>query len=385
MIPTDTQADNTNNEVTTYEFIDLSAHFFGCCECPPPMLWGPPGVGKSALVRSGVMAISNNGTTWNPDPGSTPSGALEVINDWGLVDLRVSLREPTDLLGLPNPSRTVVSWAVPDELPVVGQEGRFPPKGILFLDELTHAAPAMQSACFSLVLDRRCGPHRLLPGWTLVAASNGMDENTQAFPMSAPLRNRFAHFQIKPSLDAFKKWAFANGVDARVIGFLNWNSNYLYQATDNPQEGFPTPRSWTYASRLLGRLCPEQFGSGIAACVGPGTAAVFIGFLDVNANSELNVDIAQLLRGKARAPKLSLEKPDWAWALTARITAAVQEEPQRLSSAIAFYCGSAWKDVREIGRTGLADLKYLVEPADFTESLTPHLEACHSLYGEMLQ
>lgn len=349
------------------------------------MLWGPTGIGKSAVVRQGLAEISNPGTTWNPKQGMTPSGGLEIINDCGLVDFRVSLREPIDLLGLPNLNGDVVRWLVPDELPVIGQEHRFPERGILLLDELTHASPAMQSACFSLVLDRRCGPHRLLPGWTVMAASNTADENAHSYPMSAPLRNRFAHFRLRCSLEAFKRWGYANQVDSRVIGFLNWNCGYLHQATNDPEQSFPTPRSWTNASRLLAILGPEQVGSAVAACVGPGAALMFMGFLEISANTELNVDIAQMLRGRARPPKLSMEAPDWAWALTARVTSAVREAPERLSSAIAFYCSSAWKDVLEIGRTGLADLKYLVDQAEFTQALEPHLESCRKSYGEMLQ
>ena len=200
--------------LTTFEIIHLFAVVLADRALRLPlMLWGLTGLGKSAVVRQAVQRVSDSGKAWKPKQGVRTTGALEVINDWGLVDLRVSLMEPTDLRGLPDLKDEVVRWVVPDELPVVGQEDRFPERGVLFLDELTHAQPAMQSACFSLVLDRRCGPHVLLPGWNIVAASNYGHENAQTFSMSDPLRTRFQHFHLRCSLDAFKQWAFQNGID----------------------------------------------------------------------------------------------------------------------------------------------------------------------------
>lgn len=371
-------------ELTTFEFMELGEQLIKG-ECPPIMLWGLTGVGKSEMVRQIVNAVSDPTKPWKPGRGLSETQGLEVINDWGLVDMRVSLLEPTDLRGLPDLGGEIARWVAPSELPIIGQEHRFPAQGVLFLDELNHAQPAMQNACFSLVLDRRCGPHRLLPCWRIIAASNCGAENAYSFPMSAPLRNRFVHFHIRCSLEAFKRWALAHKVDSRIIAFLNWNPAELHKATENPEESFPTPRSWTTASRLL-RICGDgKVGPAMTACVGPGTATIFTAFLGLNASSDVKVDVSQVLRGKARAPKFSMEKPDLVWAFTGRVTAAVQESPALLPAAVGFYCSAPWKQALEIGRTGLADLKYLVEPAEFNRALAPHLEACGKYYGGLLE
>jgi hypothetical protein len=293
--------------------------------------------------------------------------------------------EPTDLRGLPDLKGEVVRWAVPDELPVVGQEDRFPEHGVLFLDELTHAQPAMQSACFSLVLDRRCGPHRLLPGWKIVAASNYADENGQAFPMSAPLRTRFQHYHMRCSLDAFKRWGLQHGIDPRIIAFLNWNPDYLHKPSENVDESFPTPRTWESASHSLGQFAGDAVEHVIAASVGPGAATVFCGFLALSRSSELNVDIGKLLCGRARSPKLTPEKPDLAWAFVGRIIAYIREHPDLLSAAIEFFCSDAWKGAREIGSTGLADLKRLADPKTFGTAFAPHAQSCIKAFGRLLE
>jgi hypothetical protein len=372
--------------LTTFELIEIVGAILADKGLKlPPMLWGPSGTGKSEVVRQTVEQISDVGKVWSPKPGVHVTGALEVINNWGLVDLRTALMEPTDLRGLPDLNGRVVRWLVPDELPVVGQEDRFPERGVLFLDELTQAQPAMQSACFSLVLDRRCGPHVLLPGWNVVAASNYAGENGQTFPMADPLRTRFQHFHLRCSLDAFKQWALQHGIDARIIAFLNWNPDYLHKPSENAEESFPTPRTWVCASRALRLFANDTVEKVIAASVGPGTATVFAGFLALSSSSDLNVEIGKLLCGKARSPKLMPEKPDVAWALVGRITAQVREHPDLLSAAIGFFCSEAWKQTREIGRTGLADLKQLADAKTFSLAFAPHAQTCLKAFGRLLE
>jgi hypothetical protein len=268
---------------------------------------------------------------------------------------------------------------------VVGQEDRFPERGVLFLDELTQAQPAMQAACFSLVLDRRCGPHRLLPGWKIVAASNYGDENGQTFPMSGPLRTRFQHYHMRCSLDAFKQWALPREIDPRIIAFLNWNPDYLHKPSDTAHESFPTPRTWECASHSLRQFAEDGVEQVIAASVGPGTATVFCGFLALSRSSELNVDIGKLLCGRARPPKLTPEQPDLAWAFVGRIIAYIREHSDLLSAAIGFFCSDTWKGVREIGCTGLADLKQLADPKTFGTAFAPHAQSCIKAFGRQLE
>ena len=372
--------------LTTFEIIKVFAVLLadGLLSLPL-MLWSLTGVGKSAVVRQTVEQISDPGKVWTPKHGRQPTGALEVINDWGLVDLRTALMEPTDLRGLPDLKEEVVRWVVPDELPVVGQEDRFPEHGVLFADEITHAPPAMQSACFSLVLDRRCGPHVLLPGWNIVAASNYGHENGQTFPMSDPLRTRFQHFHLRCSLDAFKQWALQHGIDPRIIAFLNWIPEYLHKPSEIAEESFPTPRTWACASQALSLFADDAVENVVAASVGAGTATVFGGFLALSRSAELNIDIGKLLRGKGRPPKLTTEKPDLAWAFTGQISAYVRENPESLSAAIGFFCSDAWKDAREIGRTGLADLRRLAEPKEFGLAFAPHAQSCLKAFGRLLE
>jgi hypothetical protein len=401
-----------NEGLTTFEIISIFSKLL-----PDPnhraalMLWGLTGTGKSQIQRQILAQLSEGKPAWKPAKGVTTTGALEVIGDWGLVDLRTSLLEPTDLRGLPDLKGSTVRWVAPDELPLVGQEDRFPEKGVLFLDEMTHAQPAMQSACFSLVLDRRCGPHVLLPKWKLVSASNYERENANTYQLSGPLRSRFEHYHLRCSLEAFKEWGWGyqdnidgdcsgaglacrtsrahpvggvQKIDRRIIAFLNLNPDFLHKPTESPEEGFPTPRSWANASYSLQSFKNGFLEKVLGASVGPGTAGMFNGFLEVFNSPELNVNIRAVLAKKAKSPALTTQKPNIAWAFAACLCGHVKDDPKLLPAAIEHFCSDVWKDALEIGRTGLADLKHVVGKDSFTRQIQPYLSEVTKRYGKLL-
>ena len=123
----------------------------------PVMLWGPPGVGKSQMVAQ--VADKNN---------------VEVI------DIRLSQMEPSDLRGIPFRENGSVEWAVPAMLPNEERHGK---SGILFLDEITSAAPSVSAAAYQLILDRRLGQYTVPDGWAIFAAGNrqGDTDNDTSF------------------------------------------------------------------------------------------------------------------------------------------------------------------------------------------------------------
>ena len=216
----------------------------------PVFLWGPPGAGKSSLVKQVTNTLS-----------------LE------LVDVRATLLDPVDLRGLPRLDRDTAVWAPPAFLPRNGQ-------GVLFLDELAQAAPLVQTACLQLTLDRRIGEYELPDGWSIVAASNRSEDRAGTHRLISPLLNRFIHFDLEVSHDDWQAWAVPAGIAAEVRAFLHYRPGLLAQfdPTTNPRS-FPTPRSWQFVSDVLARTPTELLHPVTAGCVGDGPAAEFLGFL----------------------------------------------------------------------------------------------------------
>ena len=222
----------------------------------PVMIWGPPGVGKSQIV---AQIAERHGAA--------------------MTDIRLSQMEPSDLRGIPFRSGDTVDWAPPAMLPDAARHGA---RGILFLDELTAAAPTVSAAAYQLILDRRLGGYRVPDGWAIFAAGNRQGDRGVSYAMPAPLANRFSHFEIEAHLDDWARWAYARGIDARVIGFLRLRPELLFEfdAERNPA-AFPSPRSWEFASRALRKFGDRDavLAAALQACVGAAAGAQLHAFV----------------------------------------------------------------------------------------------------------
>jgi hypothetical protein len=218
----------------------------------PCFLWGPPGSGKSSIVRR-----------------AAEQAQLE------LLDLRAVLLDPIDLRGLPRIENQTACWCPPSFLPKDGQ-------GLLFLDELAQAPPLVQAACLQLTLDRRVGEYELPEGWNVIAASNRQEDRAGTHRLISPLLNRFIHLDLEINPDDWQEWAVQANVAAEVRSFLRYRPNLLFQFEPNAlARSFPTPRSWEFVSQVLARTPPELLHAVVAGCVGAGPAAEFAGFCQI--------------------------------------------------------------------------------------------------------
>jgi hypothetical protein len=244
----------------------------------PVMLWGPPGVGKSDIINQ-----------------------IGERNDIPVIDIRLSQMEPSDLRGIPFRADGQVEWAVPAMLPDTERHGS---AGILFLDEITSAVPSVSAAAYQLILDRRLGEYEVPDGWAIFAAGNRQGDRGVTYTMPAPLANRFSHFEVDLNLDDWAAWAYKNNIDERIIAFLRFRPELLFDfdPAHNPV-AFPSPRSWEFAHRALQKFAshPQLLLGTLQACVGPAAGIELKAFVD-----SLNQmpDLDAILRGEdIKAPK----------------------------------------------------------------------------------
>jgi hypothetical protein len=223
----------------------------------PVMMWGPPGVGKSQMV---AQVAEKHGVP--------------------VIDIRLSQMEPSDLRGIPFRSGEHVEWAVPAMLPDAERHGV---EGILFLDEITSAPPSVSAAAYQLILDRRLGEYRVPDGWAIFAAGNRQGDRGVTYSMPAPLANRFSHFEVETHLDDWVSWAYQSGIDERLIAFLRFRPELLFDfdPAHNPV-AFPSPRSWEFAHRGLKKFedHPELLQGTLQACVGPAAGIELTAFVN---------------------------------------------------------------------------------------------------------
>jgi len=235
----------------------------------PTFLWGAPGIGKSSIIK-------------------------QIAHDMEIecIDLRLSLMDPTDLKGIPfyeKESHTAL-WAPPSFLPRTG-------KGILFLDELNSAAPAVQASAYQLILDRKVGEYTLPDGWAIVAAGNREGDRGVVYRLPSPLANRFVHIEMEVSVEDWREWAIKRGVDSRIVAYIGFKNDALF--TFNPttnERSFATPRSWEAVHNVLQSTLPKHLLlEAISGAVGKENGVDFLGFCKVML---LLPDIEAILRGE---------------------------------------------------------------------------------------
>jgi hypothetical protein len=228
----------------------------------PTLVFGAPGVGKSQQVHQAA--------------GGDP-----------VVDVRLSMLDPVDLRGLPVVADGRVAWARPDFLP---EEGT----GILLFDELNTAPVAVQNAALQLILDRRCGPHRLGEGWYIVACGNRASHRAHVNPLSAALRNRFAIVDYQPTVEQWTRWAHAHGIHPHVIAFLNFSPSNLVGAPNDEYGNFASPRGWERVSQFI--EAGLEHVEALTSLVGRGSAVELVAY---RGEIEAMPQVDALLSGEA--------------------------------------------------------------------------------------
>jgi hypothetical protein len=222
----------------------------------PLFIWGPPGIGKSD-------AIHQLGTELNAH----------------VIDVRLSLWEPTDIKGIPyfNSVDNTMSWAPPVELPSE-EFAKQHEHIILFLDEMNSAPPSVQAAAYQLVLNRKVGTYKLPDNVFIVAAGNREADKGVTYRMPAPLANRFVHLELRVDFEDWLNWAIDNKIHKDVVGYLSFAKQDLYDFDPKTaSRSFATPRSWAFVSELL----DDELGEGtladlVSGAVGEGTGVKFM-------------------------------------------------------------------------------------------------------------
>ena len=242
----------------------------------PPLLWGRPGIGKTSLMRQLGKGL-----------------------DAPVKTLIAAIHEPADFLGLPYRENGATAYAPPQWAHKLKEQKR----GLLFLDEISAAPPSVQNALFRVVLERVVGDDLELPPEVMIcSAANPADQILSGWNLSAPLANRFVHFDW--AIDA-EKWT--NGMlsgwptpkiprlpegwrekhyplsRALVAGYIKVNPTQLeVLPKDETQAGraWPSGRSWDMAAQCL--AAADSVGANFEAkvslvkgCVGDGAALGF--------------------------------------------------------------------------------------------------------------
>jgi hypothetical protein len=224
---------------------------------------GPPGLGKSAL----------------------PFQVYEQEMKMGLIEKRLLHLDPIDLKGFGHVDvkANVTIWSSPNWLP-----GNKKSKGVIFLDELPLATPAIVNGALQLMFPNERGERKLdeftLPeGWIVLGAGNRLIDKVGANKINPLARNRMvkAELSLHPE-DIFKHW-IERDYAPEVIYYNRWKPDSLFTFDPKSDEfSFCTPRSWEFVSRIVKAVPPKEIELDLfLGCISKAQAYEFAGFCQV--------------------------------------------------------------------------------------------------------
>ncbi|MQY14489.1 hypothetical protein SRB5_46560 [Streptomyces sp. RB5] len=293
----------------------------------PVLLWGEPGIGKSAGIEQLAAGLGCQ---------------LETVI--------ASVHEPSDFAGLPivgdDPATTGVPMAPPDWAVRLARTGR----GLLFFDELSSAPPAVQAALLRVVLERRVGSLVLPAAVRIVAAANPPSSAADGWHLSPPLANRFVHLHwthdprtvargmtgtwprlTVPVVDRARVSGAVARARGAVSGFLTARPGLVHQLPGDAESrgrAWPSPRTWEMALRLLATGYASDAGheavaAALTGVIGDGAGMEFLSYVE-------NLDLPDPDRVLANPDAFALpERGDRQLAFLIAVVAAVQSDLTR--------------------------------------------------------
>nr|WP_233604625.1 MoxR family ATPase [Micromonospora sp. HM5-17] len=293
----------------------------------PVLLWGEPGIGKSATLQQLAEGMG------------TP---LETVI--------ASVHEPSDFAGLPvvgdSPATDGVPMAPPDWAVRLARAGT----GLVFFDELSSAPPAVQAALLRVVLERRVGSLQLPPAVRIVAAANPPTSAADGWHLSPPLANRFVHLHWThdartvarglagtwpavsvPTVEPGRTSTALAKARGAVAGFLTARpglAHHLPADTEARGGAWPSPRTWEMVLRLLtfhysAGTSAEALALAVVGAVGDGAGLEFVSYLE-------HLDLPDPERVLANPEAFALpERGDRQLAFLTAVVSAVQTRVDR--------------------------------------------------------
>ncbi|MFE3224190.1 AAA family ATPase [Nocardia sp. NPDC059228] len=293
----------------------------------PVLLWGEPGIGKTAALTQ-----------------------LAASLDLPLTTVIASVHEPSDFSGLPiigdDPATHGVPMAPPDWAVRLVRAGR----GLLFLDELSTAPPAVQAALLRLVLERRIGALRLPDGVRIVAAANPRASAADGWELSPPLANRFVHLQWTHDHDVVVRglggtWpratlptlapekvteavAFARRAVCVLLAARPTLVHQLPSSETRRGGAWPSPRSWEMTVRLIAFATAAGSGRDVLSLLVRGAVGDGPGFELLAGIDRMDLPDPEVLLADPAAAELP-ERGDLRQAVLDGVVAAVRLRPER--------------------------------------------------------
>ncbi len=216
----------------------------GSCLIPtekqrPVFLVGPPGIGKTAVMEQIASEMGVGLLTYSMTHHTRQSAlGLPFISHRKYGDTEFDVSEYT------------MSEIISSVYELMEKSGV--KEGILFLDEINCVSETLSPIMLQFLQYKIFGRHRVPDGWIVVTAGNPPEYNRSAREFDIATSDRLKKIVVQPEFAAWKEYAYAAGVHAAVITYLESKKDNFYSIkTTVDGKSFVTARGWDDLSRIM--------------------------------------------------------------------------------------------------------------------------------------
>ena len=258
----------------------------------PVHIPGPPGIGKTAVPRAAAQALATEmGRTFVEVQAGVPfTGDIDDVFLFCNRDL--TSEAPEDLGGLPRTldmsicgepmivtQKAVPLWAAPFCHPRA--------VGVLVLDDINAASPAIHAAARQTALFKRIGDGAIARGVQICLTGNRREDKAGARPLPSHFNNSIMQIALQVNTQEWCAWLGQQpGIDPTVGSYIQFRPGKLTQTPADADDlgAFGTPRSWAKLATLLPTLAglgDAVLMAAAAGLVGQGPAYEYRAFVKI--------------------------------------------------------------------------------------------------------
>lgn len=272
----------------------------------PIIVKGGFGIGKSFVVRDTAKEIAGRRkrkfVEWLRLSSEEKQDVVNNPKDYFvLIDIRLSEYDSSDIKGLPGMTKnnSAIEWYSPLWAKFMTHKDS---DGVLFFDEMNLAPPTVLASTYKILYDRVISEDAMSDNWLIVGAGNREEDGGYSFEIPPAVSDRAAEVELTaPNASEWTDWAMDNGIDNRIIAYINYKPGSINVVDQNSSQKSTTARGWARVSGLISGIeATDRIDLVTSTAIGEGIAKEFSAFCKIKDKVKLDdiIDDPKTLAGK---------------------------------------------------------------------------------------